>query len=253
MKIQYASDLHLEFTTNAVWLEVNKLIPSGEILVLAGDICYLNRWKEHDRFWDYCSENWEHTYLVPGNHEYYGGAPLEHSAHQYLKNIRDNVQIINNSFVDFKGVEIFFTTLWSILEPKNIPWIIYGMNDFRKIKYQGELLTAQIYEYLHKSCLSYLEDWLEKCHAPHRVVVSHHVPSEICNPEKFKGTVLDSVFLVDLTSFIESYNIDYWVYGHHHVNLPEQQIDTCKLVTNQLGYIVLDEGSSFRRDAIIDV
>jgi len=36
MKIQYCSDLHLEFPTNAIFLKNHPIEPAGEILILAG-------------------------------------------------------------------------------------------------------------------------------------------------------------------------------------------------------------------------
>ena len=39
MKIQYFSDLHLEFEDNLNWIDNNAIERVGDILIIAGDLC----------------------------------------------------------------------------------------------------------------------------------------------------------------------------------------------------------------------
>lgn len=59
MKIQYASDLHLEFAENSSYIKHNPLLITGDILVLAGDIGYLDdeNYSRHP-FWNWASKNY---------------------------------------------------------------------------------------------------------------------------------------------------------------------------------------------------
>lgn len=70
MKIQYVSDLHLEFTENANYIKKNPIKPTGDILILAGDITLFKKQRNSDWFFDYCSENWKQTYWIYGHNHY---------------------------------------------------------------------------------------------------------------------------------------------------------------------------------------
>ncbi len=73
MKIQYCSDLHLEFTQNSQFLRENPVEPVGDILILAGDITYWGKKHFNHWFFDYVADNFKAVYYIPGNHEFYTG------------------------------------------------------------------------------------------------------------------------------------------------------------------------------------
>lgn len=50
MKIQYCSDLHLEFPQNNSFLMQNPLKVKGDILILAGDILLFKELNEYEYF-----------------------------------------------------------------------------------------------------------------------------------------------------------------------------------------------------------
>ena len=73
MKIQYMSDLHMEFAENSRYLKHNEFPVTGDVLVLAGDIFYLrNDVAPLGKFWKWASTNYRQVLIVPGNHDYYG-------------------------------------------------------------------------------------------------------------------------------------------------------------------------------------
>ncbi len=154
MKIQYASDLHIEFPENEAFLKVNPIKPIGDILVLAGDIVPLTVFDKYQDFFNYLSDNFENTYWIAGNHEYYY-SDLANKRGVFHEKIKENVHFLNNSIVKYENIELLFTTLWSKISPTNQWTIFNNMNDFRLIKHLDDLLSIEIYNQLHDECFQF--------------------------------------------------------------------------------------------------
>lgn len=107
MKIQYCSDLHLEFPTNKKYLKENPLKPEGEILLLAGDVIPFAEIEKETDFINFLSDSFEHTYWIPGNHEYYRSDIAERTG-TFQEKIRSNVSLLNNTAIEHKGIRFFF-------------------------------------------------------------------------------------------------------------------------------------------------
>lgn len=105
MKIQYASDLHLEFPEQRAAINSKTLRPVGDILILAGDICYLREDHFKFSFFDYCADSFNQTYLIPGNHETYSNCfDIAELTPDFSIQIRDNVQYLNNKSVEIENI-----------------------------------------------------------------------------------------------------------------------------------------------------
>ncbi len=239
MTIQYASDLHLEFQQNTKWLTEHPLQVAGDVLVLAGDIILLGEeaLKQHP-FFDWCSSNYRLTLIVPGNHEYYKGAPaLDDTLRDYDLPLRHNVHYCNNHSVTLGDTQIFLTTMWSRISPENIDCVQAGMTDFYRIIYDGDLLLAQDCATVHRRCLRWLDAALQASTARHKVVVTHHCPMMVEDP-KYKPNGLTEAFVVDMSDFIQNHSIDHWIYGHTHYNAGDgMQLGSTTMHCNQLGYV----------------
>lgn len=254
MKVQYASDLHLEFYDNSVFLARGPFKVSGDILVLAGDTLPLiefESYKRH-RFFDWCADNFRETFLIPGNHEYYhndiGMYPDEWSLH-----LRDNVTMYENVSVVVDDTEFILSTLWSHIPMSKWLTLKKGMSDFSLIKYNEKPFTATPYNKLHERDLAFIKKAVAESKAAHKVVVTHHVPSSLLVAPEFKNSSLESGFTVDLTDYIASSDIDLWVYGHSHRSI-ERIIGNTRMASNQIGYVSYGEyGKNFSGDRSVDL
>lgn len=205
MTIQYCSDLHLEFQENKNYLERFPLKPEGEILLLAGDIVLLKTMKEHDDFFNYCSGNFEATYWIPGNHEYYQ-YDLADVKTPLNEKIKENVFLLNNQTVTYKNVELIFSTLWSHIPPQREFIVQQSVNDFHLIKNKGKKLTIADFNALHKTDLDFLKTALANPTDKQRIVVTHHVPTLMNYPEQYRNSDINAAFAVELFDTIENSN-----------------------------------------------
>ena len=253
MKIQYASDLHLEFRDNAHFLKENPLRVAGDVLVLAGDIGYLGdeNYSRHP-FWDWASENYKQVIVALGNHEFYKGYDLATLKDGFDLEIRPNVHAYYNKVVRIDDVDIIVSTLWAQIELKNAYYTERCITDFHRIVYNGERFTFSEFNAENERCVAFIKQAVENSDAMVKVVVTHHVPSFDLNSKDFDGSALNGAFTVELGNYIAHSGIDYWIYGHSHRNINKTIGDTL-CVSNQLGYTFHNEHLDFKPDAIIEV
>jgi predicted phosphohydrolase len=244
LKLQYASDLHLEFPANKEYLKRHPLQPVGDVLVLAGDIVPFVILDKHQDFFSHLSNHFDTTYWLPGNHEYYHFDVTEKSGVLH-ENIRSNVFLVNNTAVVHQQVKLVFSTLWSKISPAHQWQIERSLNDFHLIKYQGARFSAGHYNQLYEDSLAFIQKELNEPIEGKTAVFTHHCPTFMNYPEQYKGDILNEAFAVELYDLIEASGADHWVYGHHHSNTPEFNLGKTKLITNQLGYVQRNEHHQF--------
>lgn len=254
MKIQYASDLHLEFGSNTAFLREHPIIPVGEILVLAGDIGYLGDESTEDHpFWDWASDNFNEVIAIPGNHELYRHFDINRLYNGWEFYIRHNVRYVYNKVIHLDDkTDLIASTLWSEILPKNGLITQSNVSDFYRIKQGGRALTWKRFNKEHRNCKTFIKKAVKESHADAIIVVTHHLPSFALVAPEFNGSPISGAFTSELGDFIAGSRINYWIYGHSHRNITEQLGNT-RCVSNQLGYIRGFEHINFRNDAVIDI
>jgi predicted phosphohydrolase len=251
MIVQYCSDLHLEFEQNRRYLSNNHLRVCGDILILAGDIVPLHDEFLNNSFFRFISNNYRQVFWVPGNHEYYYRNISDFNTSFNLK-LHENINIVNNINVQYEDIQFIFSTLWSKISRKNEKNIEQNVSDFECITKNDKKFRASDFNKLHKECLDFLRLASEQ-KKDKVVIVTHHVPSYSCNRIVHNNSNINEAFSVDLSAFIEMSNVNFWIYGHSQFNQKPLYIGNTIVLTNQLGYIQLNEQEGFRHNAYFSI
>ncbi len=252
MTFQFASDLHLEFPENRAWLLDHPLEPVADVLLLAGDVLPLHQVPAHRKLLNDIARPFKEVIWIPGNHEYYGNSiPAE--GDDIDAQPVPKWRIVNNRSVQSGNARILCTTLWTAISQLNESHMRRSMNDYLQIRHGGKLLLPAHTTRLHDRSLAWLKAELAKPFSGPTVVMTHHVPTMMHYPERFKGDILNEAFAVELHDLIEASPIHTWIFGHHHYNTPAFTIGGTCMRTNQMGYVQYGEQKGFDRGGCFEV
>lgn len=252
LKVSFASDLHIEF--GGIELQNDD---DSDLLILAGDICLAAhistfdvdpyKRKRYDTFFQSVSDGWKKVIYVFGNHEYY------HHDYQdtypeirdYLANNYPNITVFDPRAEMIDGVHVIGTTLWSSFSNGNPISMLnasQGMNDFRIIRNDGKVMTPEFIYTRHQTELKFIENALIQHPDVPTVVVTHHAPSIRSISNRYKSDPITDAYATELDEFIMSHpQIQFWIHGHTHHNVDYPVGDHTRVVSNQRGYIGVQE------------
>lgn len=261
MKFQFASDIHLEVLELAKDFhpeddETFRFIiePQAPILILAGDITSLHA-KCTVPFLKWCSQKFEHTFWIMGNHEYYTQITI--SKDSILENYRrlcpDNVHILDNETYTLENVLFVGTTLWSNIPEEDDLEIQHRINDYRMIyTKEGRRISPAEVRAEFKKNMQFLEDTIATNPEKQIVIISHHAPlKKDTSFVKYEGDITNGAYATHIDLPNDS-NVRYWIYGHTHHNAQIQK-GNYKVVSNQFGYFAEHTGITYEFSAILEV
>ena len=228
MRVKVISDLHLEFDNPEEEFDPG----TGDILVLAGDICMAAEysWEDND-FFKKCVAGYNRVFYVLGNHEHYNG-DFNRTLDILRNELPAGITIMNNrsEFVD--GVHFIGATMWTNMDNFSgltIENARQTMNDYHCV----ENFSPE--KAIEEHCFS--REWFERCLPTLRgpvFVMTHHAPSS--KSVKGRYNDLQGAYASNMESFIAKHpDVLYWAHGHiHHNN--DYMVEQCRVISNPRGY-----------------
>lgn len=237
MKINLLSDLHLEFGKE------DFDIGSGDVLILAGDICVINdivaEWilekddeeREDNVFLSFfrkCIRNYNKVFYIMGNHEHYGW-DYKISEMWLRKCLPTGITLLVNQVEEYNGYNFVGSTLWA-----NYNNCGNKMSDFKQITFGDDKITPEDLKEENKKNIEFLKETIPSLE--NVVVITHHSPSMLSIDDSRKELGVSNGYGNELDSFIiDNPNIKYWLHGHIHDSL-DYNIGNTNIICNPRGY-----------------
>ena len=214
MRIQYASDLHLELYEKTTFDET--IIPKADYLVLCGDVSLINHVNLR-RFLEYVSEHWKLIFYIPGNTEIWNYSSVEHAGLNVLHSICSsykNIKILykNTYLLKDNDEEVLLVglPLWHI--PRNDSMLHYHSNIY--IKPIKVPVDEAIFKKAHEENVKFLQTIIKKADQP-LLICSYYAPFTWALEEDWLQEPSSALIDRELEELI-TYPIITWIVGHNH-------------------------------------
>lgn len=239
MRALLVSDLHLEFHNDFGESFIKTLSKDCDLVFLAGDITISNYIPHTLQMFAKHFKKQQVLY-VHGNHDYYKSSidkTIGVTKHAIKHFKLDNIHHLSNDIFTFNGQRILGTTLWFDEEVHAPTW---GMSDFGQI----ENSHIDIYE-ANKKSVSFLTKEMKE----NDVVITHHLPSEICIAWEYRDSPLNPFFVHPLDNLIINRKPKLFHFGHTHVSF-DDTLGVTRLVCNPCGYYGYELNKYFEQKII---
>jgi Icc-related predicted phosphoesterase len=236
MKVQLASDLHLEFLGRHFPGEtLIRPAADADVLVLAGDIHVGTAAVDLFRDWPVP------VLYVVGNHEAYGLCLDDVREQLAIVTKGTSITVLERDTADYGGVRFLGCTLWTDyrLLPDRFQQELMAhaatrLNDHRRIRLRnGDLFSPEQALAEHETSRDWLARELAKPYDGTTVVVTHHGPHPLSVHPRYDGDDLNAAFVSHLTELLG--RADYWLHGHVHDSF-DYLVEGCRVVANPRGY-----------------
>jgi predicted phosphohydrolase len=250
MKINYCSDLHLEFRD-----KVNIFKPNADVLCLAGDICACGTKEDFAKFiafLKWVTPQYKYVIHVAGNHEYYTVGETKitiwntmqeiNKRFKRLSTIFKNYIFLNNEVVVLtiggKKYGFIGTVLWADVNPKDYKELSEYINDYHNIyvaksgkpvKFTIQDMTSMFKK--NRLFLAKAVEMTKKTRIPY-VLITHHKPIA----DTKDRDIFTQAYEVNVAPMLKQSRIKLAIHGHTHKHY-NRTLYGIQFVSNPKGYV----------------